>query len=215
MAGALEGLRECFMSTLFIHDNTPIHANGHTPHTRFRKNTLITPRTSLKHHLPKVAKTEKPKTPRGRGLLVLPLSLSYSHRIGHRLSHLRYPHRVATAASPRFAVGGGGGGCNCITAPAGDYPFVNCRLYVPAAEYFLTYTANSVRLTTPRTTAGARRAAQPRRRPVRRWQGGAAGRRPQLTLATHASGWYPLPRSFSRRWKLDQHSQLPSQRDWS
>ena len=203
------------MSTLFIHDNTPIHANGHTPHTRFRKNTLITPRTSLKHHLPKVAKTEKPKTPRGRGLLVLPLSLSYSHRIGHRLSHLRYS-TVATAASPIRGCGGGGGGCNCITAPAGDYPFVNCRLYVPAAEYFLTYTANSVRLTTPRTTAG-RRAGEPRSRAAgrSRWQGGAAGRRPQLTLATHASGWYPLPRSFSRRWKLDQHSQLPSQRDWS
>ena len=110
MAGALEGLRECFMSTLFIHDNTPIHANGHTPHTRFRKNTLITPRTSLKHHLPKVAKTEKPKTPRGRGLLVLPLSLSYSHRIGHRLSHLRYPHgRDRRVADSRLGGAGGGG----------------------------------------------------------------------------------------------------------
>ena len=162
----------------------PVHSRQHT-NTRKRSHPAHTFSQEHSHHTPHLTQApsaesgENGKAENSAGPRALSLTSFALLFTSDRTSSIS-PPLPARSRPPRrrFAVGGGGGGCNCITAPAGDYPFVNCRLYVPAAEYFLTYTANSVRLTTPRTTAGARRAAQPRAPPrAGRSGGGRGGRR--------------------------------------
>ena len=162
----------------------PVHSRQHT-NTRKRSHPAHTFSQEHSHHTPHLTQApsaesgENGKAENSAGPRALSLTSFALLFTSDRTSSISPPLPARSRPAPRrrFAVGGGGGGCVTVSQRRPVIiRFVNCRLYVPAAEYFLTYTANSVRLTTPRTTAGARR---PSRAPPRagRSGGGRGGRR--------------------------------------